>query len=379
MSAADFAWACRPSRFVRRGGAHFRHGARSALAGSTTVLLMQMAGGALTRAPAAPIPRLVRGGLGAFSAALAAAARSAGAEIRVNADVARITVKDAHVTGVTLTSGDELRARFVVSNADPRRTLLGLVDPVELEPSFLSRMRAYRCAGTVVKINLALSALPAFTALSAASSARVLGGRIHIGPDLDYLERAFDASKYGACSSRPYLDVTIPSVTDPDLAPAGGHVMSICAQFAPADPRGIDWSAAGPAFADTVIDTLAQYAPNLRSVILHRQVLTPRELDSTYGLTGGHIFHGELSLDQLFTMRQLLGWARYRTPIGPLPLRAARIPVTASRDCRMEREPWILGSPLIARVLRSPSRCPPRHVAGAVDHNASPAVPPRSV
>ena len=150
-----------------------------------------------------------------------------------------------------------------MSNADPRRTLLGLVDPVELEPGFLARIRSYRSAGTVAKINLALSWLPRFTALPGDS--RALGGFIHIGPDLDYLERAFDASKYGTWSPRPYLDITIPSLTDPALAPAGAHVMSITAQFAPYRLRGTNWTQRRPAFADAVIDTLAQYAPDLKS------------------------------------------------------------------------------------------------------------------
>jgi phytoene dehydrogenase-like protein len=157
-----------------------------------------------------------------------------------------------------------------------------------------------------------------FTA--AAGDLRRLGGLIHIGPDLEYLERAFDASKYGAWSPRPHLDITIPSLTDPTLAPSGAHVMSISAQFAPYRLRGSDWSAAGPAFADAVIDTLAEYAPNIRGLILKRQVITPVAMEAEYGLTGGHIFHGELALDQLFTMRPLLGWARYRTPIDGLYL-----------------------------------------------------------
>ena len=219
-----------------------------------------------------------------------------------------------------LTSGEELRATTVVSNADPRRTLLGMVDPVELEPGFLARIRSYRSAGNVAKINLALRELPRFTALPSSGDARALAGCIHIGPDLEYLERAFDASKYGTFSPRPYLDVAIPSISDPTLAPAGAHVMSINAQFAPYRLRGTDWTAAGPLLADAVIDTLSQYAPNLRSLIIHRQVITPVDLESAYGLTGGHIFHGELALDQLFTMRPLLGWARYRMPIAGLYL-----------------------------------------------------------
>jgi phytoene dehydrogenase-like protein len=280
-------------------------------AGSTAVLLMQMAGG---------IPSLVRGGAGALSAALASVARAGGVEIRTDAEVRRIEVREGRAIGVTLASGEELRAGAIVSNADPRRTLLDLIDPIELEPAFLNRIRSYRCSGTVAKINLALSGLPAFTALRSSNSTAALSGRIHIGPDLEYLERAFDASKYGAYSSRAYLDVTIPSIAEPDLAPSGSHVMSICAQFAPYRLRDTDWAAAGPAFADAVVDTLSEYAPDLRRLIVHRQVITPSELESTYGLTGGHIFHGELALDQLFSMRPLLGWGRYRTPIAGLYL-----------------------------------------------------------
>jgi phytoene dehydrogenase-like protein len=217
-----------------------------------------------------------------------------------------------------LTSGEVLQAKAVVSNADPRRTLLGLVDPVELEPRFLARVRNYRTAGTVAKINLALREVPAFIAGS--NDPRTLHGLIHIGPELDYLERAFDASKYGEWSPQPYLEVTIPSLTDPTLAPAGAHVMSITAQYAPYRLRRADWTVGAAGFAHAVIDTLAKYAPNLKGSILHRQVLTPVDLECRYGLTGGHIFHGELALDQLFAMRPLLGWAQYRTPIHGLYL-----------------------------------------------------------
>jgi phytoene dehydrogenase-like protein len=316
MPAADFAsewFESEPLRAVVAAPGIFGTALGPRSAGSTAVLLMQTVTGD-------GFPRLVRGGLGAFTTALASAARAAGAEIRVDAEVGRIDVRNGHVAGVSLTSGEELRAKAVVSNADPRRTLLGLIDPVELEPGFLGRIRAYRCGGTVAKLNLALRHLPTFTSVSSASDARMLGGCIHIGPDLDYLERAFDASKYGTCSSRPYLTVTIPTLSDQSLAPIGSHVMSICAQFAPYNLRDTDWSTAGPVFADTVLDTLAQYAPDLKSLILHRQIITPQDLETTYGLTGGHIFHGELALDQLFTMRPLLGWARYRTPIGGLYL-----------------------------------------------------------
>ena len=262
--------------------------------------------------------RLVRGGLGALTSSLAAAARSAGVEIRVDAQVDRINIRNGRATGVTLHSGEELSAGAVVSNADPRRTMLGLVDPVALDPGYLAHMRSYRAAGRVLKINLALSALPQFTA--SPDDPRALGGFIHIGPDLDYLERAFDASKYGTWSPRPHLDITIPSLSDPTLAPPGAHVMSISAQFAPYHLNGDDWTTAAPAFADAVVDTLSEYAPDIKRLIVQRQVITPAELESKYGLTGGHIFHGELALDQLFTMRPLLGWARYRTPIQGLYL-----------------------------------------------------------
>jgi phytoene dehydrogenase-like protein len=312
MSVADFVSEWFESEPLRAGvaapgmmGAAL--GPRSA--GGTALLLMQTATG---HGP----PKFVRGGLGALTSALASAARAAGADIRTEAEAGRIDVQNGGVTGVTLTSGERLQGRTVVSNADPRRTLLGLLDPVELAPPFLERVRSYRCVGNVAKINLALSDLPRFNA----AGADALAGRIHIGPDLDYMERAFDASKYGEYSSRPCLDVTIPSLTDPTLAPSGGHVMSINATYAPYRLRGTDWAAAGPAFADAVIEVLTEYAPNIKSLILHRQVITPADLESQYGLTGGHIFHGELALDQLFTMRPLLGVARYRMPIGGLYL-----------------------------------------------------------
>ena len=205
--------------------------------GSTAVLLHQ-------RAVGNGIPRFVRGGMGALSSALASAARAAGVTIRTSADVERIEAQDGRATGVTLRTGEPLHASAVVSNADPRRTLLGMIDPVQLEPAFLGRVRSYRCRGTLAKINVALRGLPTFAALHGSQDQKLLAGRIHIGPDLDYLERAFDASKYGRWSPRPYLEVTIPSLADPELAPAGRHVMSICAQFAPYHLRGTDWTAA---------------------------------------------------------------------------------------------------------------------------------------
>ena len=283
----------------------------------------------LARAAADPHPAgaaaFPRGGMGALARAMALAARRAGAELRTGAEVAQILVKDGAITGVVLADGEEIPAKVVFSNADPRRTLLRLVDPAHLAPEFIAKMQHYRCSGTVAKINLALSGLPSFTALRAGSrvgigSRHVLAGRIHIGPAIDYLERAFDDSKYGNFSRQPYLEVTIPSVADPSLAPSGQHVMSIYVQYAPYKLKQGDWPSQVKALGDTVVNTLAAYAPNLPELILDGAVITPLDLEQTQSLTGGHLFHGELSLDQLFTMRPLLGWARYRTPIKGLYL-----------------------------------------------------------
>jgi phytoene dehydrogenase-like protein len=311
MSVADFVsewFESEPLRAATAAPGMFGAALGPRSAGSTALLLLQMATGGGT-------PKMVRGGLGALADAVSSAARAAGAEIRTSDEVRRIDVSGGRVKGVTLGSGEQLRARLVASNADPRRTLLGLVDSIELDPGFLTRLRGYRCVGNVAKLNLALSGLPKFS-----SGRESLGGRIHIGPALEYLERAFDASKYGGCSPHPWLDVTIPSIADPDLAPPGAHVMSINVMFAPFHLKGTDWPRSAERFAESVLDTLAEYAPDIRRLIVHRQLITPLDLESQYGLTGGHIFHGELALDQLFTMRPLLGWATYRTPVGGLYL-----------------------------------------------------------
>jgi phytoene dehydrogenase-like protein len=259
--------------------------------------------------------------MGALTVAMAASAKQAGTEIRTGAEVVQILVKNGAVTGVLLKSGEEVQAKRVVSGADPRRTLLGLLDPVHLPPSFVVKMQHYRSQGVAAKLNLALDALPAFTALKNSSDRNAaLAGRIHIGPDIDYLERAFDDSKYGEFSRTPYLDISIPSILDSSLAPAGKHVMSIYMQFAPYRLKQGDWSRRRDDLADTIIKTLAYYAPDLPGKILARQIFTPKDLEETYGLTGGHPFHGELALDQIFTMRPLLGWARYRMPVKGLYL-----------------------------------------------------------
>jgi phytoene dehydrogenase-like protein len=284
-------------------------------AGSSLVLLLRAAGDSHPAGSA----HFAVGGMGSITQAMAAAATQAGAEIRSGAEVIEVRVKDGVATSLVLSNGEEITAKAIISNADPKRTLLKLVDPTHLSPDFLMKLQHYRMPGTVAKVNLALSGLPNFSALSGASG-DVLSGRIHIGPEIDYLERAFDESKYGNFSRQPYLEVAIPSIVDPSIAPAGKHVMSIYMQYAPYKLKGSDWESQRVALGDTVVKTLAQYAPNLPELILSHQIITPQDLEDTYGLTGGHIFHGELSLDQFFTMRPLLDWARYRTPIKNLYL-----------------------------------------------------------
>jgi phytoene dehydrogenase-like protein len=283
-------------------------------AGSALVLLI--------RAAADPYPAgsacFAAGGMGAVTQAMASAAKAAGAEIRTSAEVSEIRVQNGAATGVLLSTGEGIQTRAVISNADPKRTLLKLTDPTHLSPDFVQKLQHYRGNGTVAKVNLALSGLPTFTALKNGDNA-ALKGRIHIGNEIDYLERAFDESKYGNFSRQPYLEVTIPSLTDPTLAPDGKHVMSIYMQYAPYKLK-VNWEEQREALGQTVIQTLAQYAPNLSELILERQIITPLDLEEKYGLTGGQIFHGELALDQFFTMRPLLDWARYRTPIQNLYL-----------------------------------------------------------
>jgi phytoene dehydrogenase-like protein len=283
-------------------------------AGSALVLLI--------RAAADPHPAgsasFAAGGMGAVTQAMASAAKAAGVEIRTGVEVIEIHVKNGAATGVLLSTGEEVLATAVVSNADPKRTLLKLTDPTHLSPDFVQKLQHYRGNGTVAKVNLALSGLPKFTALQNGDSA-TLRGRIHIGNEIDYLERAFDESKYGNFSRQPYLEATIPSLTDPRLAPEGKHVMSVYMQYAPYKLKG-DWDQQRKALGQTVVQTLAQYAPNLPELILTHQIITPHDLEDKYGLTGGQIFHGELALDQFFTMRPLLDWARYRTPIENLYL-----------------------------------------------------------
>ena len=283
-------------------------------AGSALVLLIRAAGDPHPAGSAF----FSAGGTGAITQAMASAAKSAGVEMRTGVEVIEIRVQNGAATGVLLSTGEEIHAKAVISNADPKRTLLKLTDPVHLSPDFVQKLQHYRGNGTVAKVNLALTALPKFTALKNGDSA-ALRGRIHIGNEIDYLERAFDESKYGNFSRQPYLEATIPSLTDPSLAPEGQHVMSIYMQYAPYKLKS-DWEEQRKALGQTVVQTLAQYAPNLPELILTHKIITPHDLEEQYGLTGGQIFHGELALDQFFTMRPLLDWARYRTPIENLYL-----------------------------------------------------------
>lgn len=283
-------------------------------AGSSLVLLL--------RAAADPNPAggnfFVAGGIGALTRAMAAAAQQAGAEIRTNVEVAEIRTNSGAAQGVVLSSGEEIPALAVISNADPKRTFLKLVDPVQFPPTFTRRLQNYRMNGSVAKLNLALSALPTFTGLSP----EALSGRIQIGPEIDYIERAFDESKYGSFSRSPYLEFAIPSLTDTSLAPAGQHMMSIYMQYAPYKLRNGHWSddSKRKQLAEVIVNTIAQYAVDLPEKIVGQQIVTPLDLENRYGLTGGHIFHGELALDQVFTMRPFLDWSRYCTPIKNLYL-----------------------------------------------------------
>jgi phytoene dehydrogenase-like protein len=259
---------------------------------------------------------LARGGTGAISEAIAAAAREAGVEIRENATVAGIVVRDNAATGVVLDNGDELEAQVVASSVDPRLTFLRFINDAVLPPDFVEDVRRYKFRGSSGKVNMALDGLPDFTCLPGAGPH--LRGAISISPSVDYMERAYDAAKYGHFSPRPYIDIVIPSLTDPSVAPPGKHVMSCFVQYAPYQLAEGNWDESRERFGDTVVDTIAEYAPNLRNLILDRQVLTPLDLEREWGLSEGNIFQGELTLEQLFFLRPAPGWAQYKTPIDRL-------------------------------------------------------------
>ena len=259
----------------------------------------------------------VRGGMGAIAEAMAASARSHGATIRTGAAVERILVRRGQAAGVVLEGGEELEASTVVSNLDPPATFLRLLDSRELPDEFVASLRRYRCEGTSLKINLALDGLPEFAALPGAPGPQHRA-TMHICPSVEYVEKAWDDAKYGRPSERPLLELTVPTMYDPSLAPAGKHVMGIFLQYAPFKLRESNWDEAGERYADRVLSLIEEYAPGFQSRILRRQVLTPLELERRFGITGGNIFHGEMSLDQMFVMRPAAGWADYRTPIRGL-------------------------------------------------------------
>jgi phytoene dehydrogenase-like protein len=254
-----------------------------------------------------------KGGTGAIAGAIAGAAREFGAEIRTEAPVAKVLVKNGRATGVVLDNGDEIGADIVVSGLDPKLTFLKLVDEQELPGDLVTAVRNFVIRGSSAKVNLALDAAPDLTCMPGVGPH--LRGAISISPSLDYLERAYDDAKYGRFSRRPYIDIIIPSMIDPDMAPPGKHVMSCFIQYAPYHLAESNWDEQREALGDTVIETLSEYIPNLKKIILHRQVMTPLDIERVTGLSQGNIFQGELSLSQLFFLRPVAGWAKYRTPI----------------------------------------------------------------
>jgi phytoene dehydrogenase-like protein len=254
-----------------------------------------------------------KGGTGGIAQAIARAAQSFGAEIRTQAPVSQVFVRGGKATGVVLENGDEINADIVVSSLDPKQTFLNLVDSDLLPERLLESIRKYNIRGSSGKVNLALDAAPELACMP--GDGPHLRGAISISPSVDYIERAYDDAKYGDFSTKPYIDIVIPSMIDPDMAPPGKHVMSCFVQYAPYELRQGTWDDRREEFGDRVIDTLAEYIPNLKKIILYRQVLTPWDMEQMVGLTQGNIFHGELSLSQLFFLRPSPGFAKYRTPI----------------------------------------------------------------
>ena len=259
---------------------------------------------------------LSRGGTGAISNAIASAAREAGVEIKTETAASKILVKDGQAVGVVLDNGGYYTADVVASSLDPRQTFTNLVGEEHLPAEFVEDLKRYKYRGSSGKVNLALDALPDFKCLP--GPGHHLRGAISISPSVEYMERAYDDAKYGRYSRKPYIDMVIPSLTDPSVAPPGRHVMSCFVQYAPYHLHEGSWDDHREAFGDTVIDTIAQYAPNIKDIILHRQVLTPLDIERTFGLSEGNIFQGELTLEQLFFLRPAPGWAQYRTPVRNL-------------------------------------------------------------
>jgi len=260
---------------------------------------------------------LSKGGTGGISMACGRAAEHWGAEIRLEAPVNRVLQKKGRAHGVALENGDEYQAKIVISNCDPRRTFMTLVGREHLDGEFADRIDKYKFRGSSGKVNLAVDRLPRFRGRQGSAHLR---GDIAIAPSIDYLERAYDEAKYGDFSKRPYINVVIPSVIDPSVAPPGKHVISCFVQYAPYKLKeGPEtWPDRREEFGDTVVETLAEYCPGLENSILHRQVVTPWDMEQEFGLSEGNIFQGELSLEQLLFQRPAAGWSRYRTPIKDL-------------------------------------------------------------
>src|SRR3989475_12787881 len=256
---------------------------------------------------------LSRGGTGAISNAIAGAAREAGAEIRTEAPIAKIILKNGQAKGVVLANGDEIYANVISSSVDPRLTFMKMVGQEHLPADFVEDIQRYKFRGSSGQVNLALDALPDFKALPGAGTH--LRGAVSISPSTEYMERAYDDAKYGCYSRRPYIDIVIPTLTDPSVAPPGKHVMSCFVQYAPYHLKDGTWDEKREKFGDTVIDTVAEYAPNLRDIILHRQVLTPLDIERRFGLSEGNIFQGELTLEQLFFLRPAPGWAQNKASL----------------------------------------------------------------
>lgn len=261
----------------------------------------------------------VRGGMGGVSQAMASAARSHGATLRTDAAVDHVMIEDGVARGVVLESGEEIRSRVVISNADPKRTYLDLVSPGELPEDFRRGIENFRCVGNSGKVNLALSALPDFTSLP--GDGPHLRGSIQIcGGDMRYLERAFQDFCEGRPSAGPYMEIVIPSTVDDSLCDPGCHVMSISIKYMPMDLAEGEWKDREDELADLAVDVLSEYAPNMKDIVVGRHVLTPASLEEVYGLTGGNVFHGDMAADQLYSQRPLFGWAQYRAPIRNLYL-----------------------------------------------------------
>ncbi len=286
--------------------------------GTAYILLHHVMGGA---AGQRGLWGFVRGGMGAVSQAICQSAQSRGAAIRTSAEVARILIKNDRACGVVLDTGEEIQARVVVSNADPKRTFLTLIEPGHLDDEFRRSIKNFRISGASVKINLALDGVPSFTAFPTSDIGDPHRATMHICPSMDYIDRAWDDALQGRMSTAPMLECTMPTAYDDSIAPRGKHIMNIFAQYAPYNLREGVWDdAMKNRFADRCLDLLAEYTPNIKNLVLERQVISPLDLEQEYGLTGGNIFHGDLGIDQLYSMRPVAGWAQYRTPIRRLYL-----------------------------------------------------------